>query len=460
VVLITVGIASLVTVFSVVLYIRAKDVLEGQIKERLMNIAAIASTQFDGQELQTIPLNGDRSSAVYRKTVNKLYGIKQSVPDIHFVYILGKTEDPSTLVFLADADAALTARERDENGNGVVDIDEEPSYPGDLYSISQAPAMAKALEHPTVDDNILFDQWGPSISGYAPIRRSDTGEVIGIIGFDMRATQFTFGSQAILPPLVFALILVATIVIALYIVYLFMRRREEEYKRLDEERSGLMLLTYHQLGGPLTIFKWAVEALATRDPKEPLEPLVTDHLSSMHEGIIRMDRILGDLHQAALVQEGHVEVQAKPTRVDDLLRSLIDDVRDKADAKGITVSLDCEPNLRCKIDPEIITHVTYQLLSNALAYTPRKGTVEVIAERHHKKLSIHVKDNGSGVPASDIPRLFEKFVRGANAARLQPDGNGLGLFIAKGLTEAAGGHISISTREGEGTTVSFTVPIS
>jgi histidine kinase len=101
------------------------------------------------------------------------------------------------------------------------------------------------------------------------------------------------------------------------------------------------------------------------------------------------------------------------------------------------------------------------LLDNAVRYSPTGGTVRVGAERKGETVEMIVSDEGIGIPLSDQDQIFRKFYRGADAeARVGAGGTGLGLFIARGLVTAMGGRISVSSREGEGSTFAVELPIA
>lgn len=458
VVLLALGLGLVVAILSTVLFYRARLVMEGQLKDRLMTVATVAGMHFDGTDTEKVDVKHGKKNQSYFTLVRKLNALQQAIPDIRFVYIVKPSELTDQFVFVADGTAALTKKQLDVNGNGRVDENEMPSYPGDIYAVVDAPMMKEGMLHAATDDHIVTDQWGAYLSGYAPIRRSDTGETVAVLGIDMEARQFQMMAEMILSPIVLVLLIIATCLFTTYAVFYLSRRRLEEWNRVDRERAGLMLLTFHQLGGPLTIFKWSLETLAGHG-EQPPEEAIADHIRSMQEGITRMDQIINDLHLAARVQEGRVEIAPKDTNVEALLRTSFDDMREVAGHKSITLNYDVPSDLRAMVDPRILQGVLYQILSNAMAYTLRNGHVLLKAGRERNMLTVSVKDDGCGVPAIDLPNMFEKFVRGSNAPRLQPDGNGLGLFIAKGLTEAAGGKIWMKSEEGKGTTVTFTLPV-
>src|SRR5207253_4512872 len=101
------------------------------------------------------------------------------------------------------------------------------------------------------------------------------------------------------------------------------------------------------------------------------------------------------------------------------------------------------------------------LLVNALRYSPAGGTVTVGAERKSETVEVSVADEGIGIPQADQEQIFRKFYRGADAeSRVGAGGTGLGLFIARGLVTAMGGRIWVESREGEGSTFAFELPLA
>ncbi|MEK7136663.1 MAG: ATP-binding protein, partial [Patescibacteria group bacterium] len=91
---------------------------------------------------------------------------------------------------------------------------------------------------------------------------------------------------------------------------------------------------------------------------------------------------------------------------------------------------------------------------------PEGGTISIRKEHRGKFVEVSVKDTGYGIPVADLPRLFQKLSRGGNAAKYKPKGTGMGLFLAKNVVEKAGGTIALESKEGKGTTVRFTLPLT
>ena len=185
----------------------------------------------------------------------------RTLPNVRFVYIMRRTSDPEQLAFVADADSLSTKEELDVNHDGVIEPNEEPSNPGDLYDITSVPALQHdAFVRPTSDPEVTYDQWGALISGYAPVRRSD-GTVAGVLGIDMQADKYAFLSQSIFTPVALVLVILGGVLIAVAILTLWERRQLMILNKINTERSGLLKLTFHQLGEPLTIMKWSLETL-------------------------------------------------------------------------------------------------------------------------------------------------------------------------------------------------------
>ena len=112
------------------------------------------------------------------------------------------------------------------------------------------------------------------------------------------------------------------------------------------------------------------------------------------------------------------------------------------------------------IDKERVLLVLQNLVDNAIKYTPEFGKIEIIIEKKGDDfLEVSVKDNGVGVPEEDKVKLFTKFFRATNVMRMQTEGSGLGLFIARNIIEEHKGKIYVESEEGRGTKISFTLPL-
>lgn len=451
--------AFLLIFFATLLYVRARQLMEGELRSRLLSTATAASMQFDGAELTAIRKPADMRRPEFKRIAERLKTLMTEVPNIKYAYIMRRTDDPNTLSFVADGDILTPLERQDKNANATIDPSEDKSYPGDPYDISLFPAMSDAFNHPSVDPDFTTDQWGTFISGYAPVRRFDTGEVVAIIGLDMTARDYATVAESILSPVTFVLLLVATAALGGYFVFFVLKSRIDVWQKLEEERAGLMLLTYHQLGSPLTIFKWSLESLRDRDPGLSLEDAVQSHVTDMDQGITRMDRMIRILKEAAELQEGQIRASFEPhdlrTIVDREVASFADEAREQKKTLGV----DMPDHMLVSTDATMLSAVLRHLLSNAMDYTPAGATVTVSAEETWNKLKIDVTDTGYGIPPDDLPRMFNKFTRAKNAPVYQPDGNGLGLFIVKGFVEKLGGEITVKSKLGKGTTFTITFPL-
>ena len=119
-----------------------------------------------------------------------------------------------------------------------------------------------------------------------------------------------------------------------------------------------------------------------------------------------------------------------------------------------------DPNdpVTLSLDVERMRWVVRNLLDNASNYTPEGGTITLTAESGADGVTVQVADTGVGIPPEEQDNIFNKFYRASNAVRVKSNGNGLGLFIAKSIVEHHGGTLTFTSREGEGTTFTFTIP--
>ncbi len=434
--------------------------MQDEIRERLRSTAAAAALHIDGDLLDAIDSAEDVDDPVYKFIVRRLDELR-TLPNIRFVYILRTTNDPMMLSFVADADGALTDQQLDRNGNGHVDSFEEPGYPGELYDISDIPALqGEAFDTPTVDKNVTIDQWGLLVSGYAPIRRFSTGEVVAVLGVDMEAADFFRVSQRIFSPVALILVLFTAIAAAALVVMFSKQRQIEILKRINGERSGLLRLTFHQLGEPLTIMKWSLESLRDETSSPQLQKLVTDHIVCMDEGLGRLNSIIDTLQLAEKIDLNTLEYLPVESSLLDLVNNTIGEWESSLQKRGQHIDVSVDPNLRMPLDRTMIGLVLRQILINAIEYSDDHTTIAIRAQGHKRHVHVTVEDHGCGIPRAEMQNLFEKYRRASNAHLKKPDGNGLGLYIVKGIIEKAGGSIWVESIEGRGTNVNFTLPLA
>lgn len=450
------SIVAIVIFIGTVFFVRGKLLMQVQIKDKLRSTAAAAAMQFDGDVIDTILTQDDTKSESFQDIIMRLNTLREEIPNIKFAYIMRKTDNPNILSFVADADQLLSIEELDTNGNGLIDADEKPAGTGDLYDISEIPVMkTDAFLRPSVDVESSLDQWGELISGYAPILNT-AGRVVAILGLDMDAHDYKTISQSIFSPVAFLLIILAAVIMGGSIFLYFTRRQIEDIHIMEEERSGLLRLTFHQLGGPLTIMNWSLEMLKDRREGESIDTYV----GNIEEAMGRLAIVLNSLRDADQIREGTMLYQAESSSLHAVIESVKNEcaARLKKTGQRIEVHMQDE-NLEMHLDKKLISGVLRELLTNALDFSPPGSLTTVNVRKENGFATVSVHDEGYGIPQSDLHRLFEQFTRGSNATKYKPDGGGLGLYIVKGIVERAGGTIWIESKEGEGTTVTFRLPI-
>lgn len=445
-----------VTVAGIGLYLHGKNIMEDQLREKLRSTAAAAAMQFNGDDITHIR-DGDtmQRSQILRETVEKLQTLREKVTNVRYAYIMKKTDNPNLLSFVADADLALRDEELDEDKNGIVDENEQASQPGELYDWTDFPKLGtEAFLHPTVDDHVGEDQWGPIISGYAPILGKN-GQIIAILGIDMDANEYIKLTRSIFSPIALLLTILASISIGTGATLLFWRKRVENLNRLENERSGLLRLAFHQLGGPLTIINWSLEELEEEGPTSIQRTIV-----NIHEGVKRLSEILKMLKSADLVHAGKIEYKPEFASLTSILERVTKRSENKMIVKKQKITLHLEENITMKLDPKLIEGVAEELLSNAIDFSPNNAEIIVRSRKVGNDAEFSVIDSGCGIPKKDLHRIFDEFSRGSNATNFKADGNGLGLYIVRGIVKQAGGRVIIASKEGQGTTVTVRLPIA
>jgi signal transduction histidine kinase len=176
--------------------------------------------------------------------------------------------------------------------------------------------------------------------------------------------------------------------------------------------------------------------------------------SFLEEPLRRMERMLRDLADSARSESGKLELAAEPVPLGAFVAGFLETAEGVLDVRRVqnAVPVALPPVFA---DPDRLDRILANLVGNALKYS--HGAVVVRAEHANGEVRIAVADQGAGVAADDLPRLFQRYYRGQ---RHEGEGLGLGLFIVRKLVEAHGGRIWAESRPGEGATFTFTLPVA
>jgi len=230
----------------------------------------------------------------------------------------------------------------------------------------------------------------------------------------------------------------------------------ENLQRSEQLRRNMIADVAHELRTPLSNLKGYLEAI--HDGVVKPEP---DTLRSLDEEANLLSRLVDDLQELSLAEAGELRLDCRKRDTIKLLKQTVAVRQSQAAAKGISLSADLPKKLPLvNIDAYRISQVLLNLIDNAVTHTPPGGVVTVAARKLDNCLEISVEDTGEGIPAEDLPNVFERFYRVDKSRARATGGAGLGLAIAKYLVEAHNGEINVQSEPGKGSRFTFTVPVS
>ena len=217
-------------------------------------------------------------------------------------------------------------------------------------------------------------------------------------------------------------------------------------------RRNLMADIAHELRTPLTVIRGDLEALL-----DGVFQPTPEALASLQEETLLLSRLVDDLRALAQAEAGQLRLERRPTDLADLLQGVVASFDLQATVQGQTLRLNVVPGLPpVAADPQRVRQIVANLVSNALRHAPESGQVLVSAEVRHGEAIVSVTDDGPGIPAQDIPHVFDRFWRGE---RPRTEGSGLGLAIARELVRAHDGQIWVESEPGKGSVFRFTLPL-
>ena len=227
-------------------------------------------------------------------------------------------------------------------------------------------------------------------------------------------------------------------------------------RRLEVLRRDFVANASHELKTPVAAVRALAETLLTALPEDP--EAGRRFAVRIGRETERLDVLARDLLDLARVERGTLDVE--PVDLVGLAKEMVALLADRAEERRIRLSTELQPNVAVRGDRAQLGLLLSNLIDNALRYTPAKGTVCVRLDATESRAVLQVADTGEGIPAAELPRIFERFYRVDKARARQTGGTGLGLAIVRHVAEAHGGTVRVDSELSRGSTFTVTLPVA
>ncbi len=230
-------------------------------------------------------------------------------------------------------------------------------------------------------------------------------------------------------------------------------------RRLENIRRDFVANVSHELKTPITSIKGFVEtlldgALHNQEDAERFLRIVAKQAD-------RLNSIIEDLLCLAKIEQADTaaNVVLEQCRLQDILQAAIDECGLKATERRISIRLACDPEILAEVNPTLLEQAVMNLLDNAMKYSEPESEVQVQTVQLPAEIQIHVRDQGCGIEPEHLDRLFERFYRVDKARSRKLGGTGLGLSIVKHIVNVHGGHVTVESAPGAGSTFTIHLPM-
>ena len=236
-----------------------------------------------------------------------------------------------------------------------------------------------------------------------------------------------------------------------------LERRTAALETSDRLRRQLITDVSHELMTPLTAVPGHLETL-TMDEVRLDEAQRQQQVGVAQREAQRLERLIGDLLQAARLEAGGLDLNRETIRIRDLFEELTARHEHAFRKRHITVRSSVADDLVLFADPFRIEQVLENLLANALRHTPDGGSISLNAVPRESVVTLEVRDSGEGIPEVDLPFVFDRFYKATSSLSVASPGSGLGLTIVKAIVLRHGGKVAAASEPGHGTTIRIELP--
>jgi signal transduction histidine kinase/HAMP domain-containing protein len=229
------------------------------------------------------------------------------------------------------------------------------------------------------------------------------------------------------------------------------------FKELDALKSEFVLTVSHDLRSPLTLMRGYTTML---EMVGELNEQQSGYVRKIVVGVESMSRLVNNLLDLGRIEAG-IGLQLEMLSIPDVVDEVVESLRLKSTQKRLNLNVEIPPGAAVLVqaDPALLHQAVYNLIENAIKYTPDGKDIRVRANIRQEKLVLEVQDTGIGISPVDQPRLFEKFYRSANREAKKERGTGLGLAIVKSIADRHHGRVWVESKLGQGSNFFFEVPL-
>ena len=241
------------------------------------------------------------------------------------------------------------------------------------------------------------------------------------------------------------------------VAYQIQQRRAEELTELDRAKTVFFANISHEFRTPLTLIMGPLAELRARLGEQ--DPAVRGDLDLIQRNGLRLGKLVNTLLDFSRIEAGRIEARVEPLDLAAVTADLASVFRSAIERAGLAYEVECAPlPAPVDLDREMWEKVILNLLSNALKFT-FDGTISVRVRQEAGQAVVEVADTGCGVPADELPRLFERFRRIASSRSRSTEGSGIGLALVRELVTLNGGTITAASEEGAGTVFTIRLPL-
>jgi PAS domain S-box-containing protein len=237
-----------------------------------------------------------------------------------------------------------------------------------------------------------------------------------------------------------------------------LQRAKEAAEGANRVKSEFFANVSHELRTPLTLIAGTVDSLLLGEAGD-LPPAARERLQRLRRNAARLTSLVNDLLDFSTLEAGKAEARWQPVDACALVSDIVEEAQATAKSRGLALSLETAADVgHVPLDRRMFEKIVFNLLGNALKFTPAGGRVDMAVRLVGGELELTVKDTGVGIPAEKLPIIFERFQQVDSSASRKYEGSGIGLALAKELAQLMGGQISVESEIGKGSRFEVRIP--